>query len=365
MAERVLTVGVVGGLGLMASPMAQHWTKEGSPVRVSRVHDRGTSGEQRERCREAWRRHGAALVPTFEQLVGAGDLDGVFVCAGKNGDDLKIIAKLAALLSQNNSGSPFICHLSTVSGGFVRAADQFCNRKKIAYVNYPLTGGPRGAENASMLILAAGDQRCFDRLAPALSFLGKPKYFGERITAGTEVKLIGHLMVFNGLLGICSAAALHAECFNAGRIGGPQQSEFFDFLNAGAGGTKQWDVIVSSGIRDDVWDAPFLLSYAVIDAIYAAHLCMERGISRLAVRPIIDTALAFSYVLNCIGPGLATHAIVREMVADRARELDDFIARHAGPADDINACIERCTASLPAALQRKMALSLSADDFAL
>ena len=44
-------VAVIGGLGLMASPMARHWKREG-PVRVLRVHDRGNPGKRRDLCRE-------------------------------------------------------------------------------------------------------------------------------------------------------------------------------------------------------------------------------------------------------------------------------------------------------------------------
>ena len=30
-------------------------------------------------------------------------------------------------------------------------------------------------------------------------------------------------------------------------MGGPQQGEYFDFLNGGAGGTRQWDVALGRG----------------------------------------------------------------------------------------------------------------------
>jgi 3-hydroxyisobutyrate dehydrogenase-like beta-hydroxyacid dehydrogenase len=356
-----LKVGVVGGLGLMSSPMARHWTPDG-PVQVVRVHDRGAPGKRRDACRQAWRDHGAELVPNLQDVTAFSDIDGVFACCGKNGDDLSIIASLA----QSMTGSerrPFLCHMSTVSAGFVSAAEKFCHQHSIDYVNYPLTGGPIGAEKATMLILASGNPEVYERLRPALSKLGNPKFFGENLTAATEVKLIGQIMVFIGLLGICSAAAVHSECFQDGRIGGSQQSEFFDFLNAGAGGTRQWDVILSAGIRNDTWDAPFLLEYGAIDAIYAAHLALERGTSYLTVRPLLDVALAFSFVLNNIGATLATHSIVREMVKSRARELDEFILTHSGSPRDLRGCLEMCIRSLPASLQGKVALQIQEDDF--
>ena len=93
----MLKLAYVGGLGLMAGPGGTH-LKPDSPAQVLRVHDRGTPGAQKDAFRTAWRAHGAELVGTFDAVVGDGQLDGVVVCVGKNGDDVPIIAELARLL---------------------------------------------------------------------------------------------------------------------------------------------------------------------------------------------------------------------------------------------------------------------------
>jgi len=359
--EKQLQVAVVGGLGLMSSPMAKHWQSKDS-IRVLRVQDRNKPGTRRDKCRKEWKAHGAELLPTIEKTIGSGDLDGVFVCAGKNGDDLAVIAEIANYLAINSAGT-FICHLSTVSTNFVKAAYEFCSNKNIHYVNYPLTGGPIGAENASMLILASGDLETYKKLTAALSLIGKPRYFGSSITAGAEVKLMGHLMVFNGLVGICSAAAVHAESLNNGQLGGQAQVDFFDYLNQGAGGTKQWDVILSFGIKKDIWDMPFFIRHAVVDAIYAAQMCMDYKVSWLTIQPIINTALAFSYVVNKINPDLATHAIVREMLSKRALELDNFIIQYSRAPGKAKEAIEKCIESLPVDVRATVALNITAADF--
>ncbi len=360
-AQKQLKVAVVGGLGLMSSPMAKHW-KNKAAIKVLRVHDRNSQGLRKDQCRKAWQANGAALVPTYEELVGQEALDGVFVCAGKNGDDLPIITALVKDLAKTSPGA-FICHLSTVSTNFVKAAYEFCQAKNIHYVNYPLTGGPIGAENASMLILASGDFAIYEKLAPALSLIGKPKFFGDSITAGAEVKLMGHLMVFNGLVGICSAAAVHTDSLNQGKLGGEEQVAFFDYLNQGAGGTKQWDVILSFGIKKDIWDTPFFMRHAVVDAIYAAQMCIDYGVSLLAIEPIINTALAFSYVINKISPRLATHAILREMISDHAKNLDQFLIQHSAPRGDTTAAISKCIESLPLDIRNTIAAKITTADF--
>ena len=180
----------IGGMGLMLSPSAKHLSSQ-APARFIRMHDRRSMDQRREACRQAWKEHGAELVPDFASLVGDGRFDGLVICAGKNGDDLEIIRSILPLLKERCSKPPFILHLSTVSTGFVEAASQALQAEGISYANYPLTGGPAGAEAGTMLILASGNPSLYQMLEPTLQAIGNPKYFGERTSAGAEVKLIG------------------------------------------------------------------------------------------------------------------------------------------------------------------------------
>jgi 3-hydroxyisobutyrate dehydrogenase-like beta-hydroxyacid dehydrogenase len=351
----------VGGMGLMLSPSAKH-LKPGGPARFLRIHDRGTKDDRRDMCRQAWKDHGADIVHDYEALVGDGDFDGIVICAGKNGDDCDIFRALVPLMQRNKKSQPFILHLSTVSAGFAQAAYDFLSAEGTDYVNYPLTGGPLGAENANMLILASGSESIYSRLEPTLQTIGKPKYFGPSVTAGAEVKLMGQLMVFNGLLGICSAAALKSECFQE-ELSGPEQAEFFDFLNGGAGGTRQWDVAISKGVRDNTWDQGFMIHHAVVDAIYAAKLCHERGLPALAVIPMAATALTFAYLLNKYEDApLATHAIVREMIQKNSSGIDAFVNRHISYSD-VDASINNCIEVLPRRVKDSVMLDMSSDNF--
>jgi len=308
------------------------------------------------------------LVGTFDATIGDGQLDGVVVCCGKNGDDLQIIADLTQLLHARCSGQPFIVHMSTVSAGFTVAAEAHCQQNGVGYVNYPLTGGPLGAQLGGghpngMLILASGDSGLYAQLEPTLLVLGRPKYYGESVSAGAETKLIGQHLVFNGCTGICTGAALYAECFAQGAMGGPQQSEYFDFLNGGAGGTRQWDVALSKGVKDDDWNSGFMVHHAVVDAIYAAKLAQEKGLPRLSIQPMINIALAFSFLLKKFPAPVATHAIAREMIANAAGELDAFMSANGAYAPDIDTCLASAIASLPSAVQETVLLDVSVSNF--
>lgn len=370
MQTQKIHLGIIGGLGRMASPMATHWTRAGLAVQA-RVLDRGTvdtavGDERREKARDQWMRLGASLVRDIPSLIGKGDLDGVLICAGKNGDDLGILKSIVPLLSKSKTPSgqqPFLCHLSTISTRFARAAEKYCRQHSVSYINTPLTGGALGAERGTLLILGGGEAALFDRLLPVLRPLGNPRYFGSRVTSGAEVKFMGHLMVFNGLWGICSAVAAHTECFQQGQLRGPEQGDFFDYLNAGAGGTRQWDLVLSGGVRNDLWTSPFLLKHAVIDALYTVEFCEEAGVSAFVSEAVLTVALAFSYVLNQTREELASHSIVKEMIQATAREFDAFLLKHSAPRGDIQRGRALCLQSLPKAIRDSALLGIGDSAF--
>jgi 3-hydroxyisobutyrate dehydrogenase-like beta-hydroxyacid dehydrogenase len=353
----------------MAGPAGTHLKPDG-PAKVLRVHDRGTSDPQKDAFRTAWKAHGAELVSSFDTLIGDGQLDGVVVCVGKNGDDLSIIGELTRLLHERCDKQPFIMHMSTVSAGFTVAAHTYCTQMGVGYVNYPLTGGPLGAQLGGghangMLILASGDPSLYERLEPILKVLGRPRYFGASVSAGAETKLIGQHLVFNGCTGICTGAALYAQCFADGVMGGQQQAAYFDFLNGGAGGTRQWDVALSKGVKDDDWSTGFSVRHAVVDAIYAAKLAQEKGLPRLSIQPMINITLAFAFLLHKYPQrAVATHAIAREMLSSAALELDSFMGDHGALMSDVSACIASCIDALPTAVQQTVLLDVSVQNFA-
>lgn len=364
MHQKQLQVAVVGGLGKMASPMAVHW-KDRDSIRVTSILDRGTQSPRHDLNRKRWQEAGVPSVSNYADLLGTADLDGVFVCCGKNGDDLPIVAALIRDLAKRNSRHPlFICHLSTVSNRFVESAYSYAQKQGVDYVNYTLTGGQTGAEKGSMLILSSGNHALYQRLESSLKLIGNPKYFGPRIDAAADVKFIGHLMVFGGLIGISSAIAVHAESFMGGQLGGAEQVEFFNFLNTGAGGTKQWDVSAAVGIRDGLWDSAFQAKFGLVDAIYVAERCASLGVSRLTFDFLVRVILALQFVMEKLNLQFATHAIIQGLIRSKAKELDAFLlsklpAPNLSPQETLTAI----TRGLPSEVRASVRLDIRDVDF--
>ena len=88
----------IGGLGKMLGPSSTH-LQASSAVTYLRMYDRGTRGNFRDACREAWKQSGTALVSTYKELIGDGEFEGLVICAGKNGDDYNIIKNIIPSIS--------------------------------------------------------------------------------------------------------------------------------------------------------------------------------------------------------------------------------------------------------------------------
>jgi 3-hydroxyisobutyrate dehydrogenase-like beta-hydroxyacid dehydrogenase len=341
----------IGGLGTMLSPSATHLQNH-RDAHYLRVLDRGGNNPIKQQRRKAWQEQGAQLVSSIAELVDNQDFDGVVICAGKNGDDYGILKELVPLLKAKQ----FILHLSTLSCAFVSAAFKFCAQHKLRYANYPLTGGAKGAESGKMLILASGDKALYEQLTPMLIKIGVPQYFGEEVTQGAAVKLIGHVMVFHGLLGISLAAVLHKNVLGLPHLDS-QQVSFFDFLNQGAGGTKQWDVTLRAGLAENKWDQGFFVHHAVIDALYAASLLAEKNVPATLILPILEVVLLFAYLLKKnVLSSPATQTIARLIAEEPKTELDHYLQAHL--SFDIQQCIKNCIQALPVDLQNSLMLDV-------
>lgn len=349
----------IGALGNMLSPAAIHLSENSLYGSFIRIYDHNPMNKDKQDRRDSWIAHGAQLVTSIEELIGKQDIDGVVICAGKNGDDLHLIAtvleKICNQYSEQNR--PFILHCSTVSVDFVEQAYKACQKVNVQYVNYPLTGGAKGAKEATMLILASGDLQMYQRLEPVLNLLGKPRYFDHNISTAAKVKLIGHLMVFNGLIGMSSAVTLQETAI---KLNPKQQTEFFDFLNQGAGGSRQWEVTLKQAISDEQWQTGFLLPHAVIDAIYTADLLIKSKMSIITILPILNLAATFTHLLqDSSNKQLATQTVLKALT--QPKELDRFVEA----IFDLNAenYLEKIILSLPNSLGEKVRIKVTVQDF--
>jgi 3-hydroxyisobutyrate dehydrogenase-like beta-hydroxyacid dehydrogenase len=346
---------LIGGLGVMLSPSAQH-LQQATTMRVATVLDRGRASSARDAARQAWRDYGASLVTDYVSL-----LEGcahVLVCAGKNGGDLAIIKNIVQHWQDRGQNEGVIIHCSTLTPAFVVAAFGYCQQFGYDYVNYPLTGGAKGAIQAKMLIMASGSESVFRAHESWLCCLGVPTYYGKEVALAAKIKLMSHAMVFSGLHGVSVASLLYQEVGLSSERS--DQVAFFDTLNQGAGGTRQWDLVLRQALAHEDWQTGFRIDHACADLLYLLQWMIESKVPEAFCLPYFPVALLLIYCqIHFAEDNFATQAVIRLGDLKHRQVLDawiDSLQEYKTSAS----CLGYCVGLLPDAYVLQIGLDISA-----
>lgn len=95
------------------------------------------------------------------------------------------------------------------------------------YLEAPVSGSKKPAEDGTLIILSAGDRGLFDAALPAFEKLGKKSLFLGEVGKGAQMKLVVN-MVMGGMMTVfCEGVALAAKA-------GLEGSDLLDVIDAGA-----------------------------------------------------------------------------------------------------------------------------------
>jgi 2-hydroxy-3-oxopropionate reductase len=192
MAFPLSPIGVIG-LGAMGRHMAVNLARKGALVRGHDLRPDALAGVSQENLSQARNAaealHGAAVVllslPDTPDVEKA--LDGA-------------LEHLAA--------GTIVIDTSTISPEATRRFAARLAERGIALVDAPVSGGVKGAEAASLTIMAGGDETAFARARPVLEAIGKTiNHFGPS-GAGQAVKLCNQIVCTMHIQAVCEAFAL-------------------------------------------------------------------------------------------------------------------------------------------------------------
>jgi 3-hydroxyisobutyrate dehydrogenase len=138
----------------------------------------------------------------------AGNCEAVVICVSADDDLRAVIAGLDPGLSPNM----IVMDCSTVGAGTARDMHGHLDALGVGFLDCPVSGGVEGARNASLAIMAGGDESVFARAQPILEKLGKTiTYFGAS-GAGQAAKATNQIMCAGIIQAVGEAMAFaHAE----------------------------------------------------------------------------------------------------------------------------------------------------------
>ncbi|MGF1925437.1 MAG: NAD(P)-dependent oxidoreductase [Bacteroidia bacterium] len=181
------TIGWIG-LGNMGIPMSKRLIQEGLQVTVyNRDITKTTELVSL----------GAAQEKSIAKLVDAVDV--VVVMVSDDQAITEIFQGNDGILSSSGGGKVII-NMSTVSPGISKEMAIFCRERGNVYLDAPVSGSVRQAEDGQLVIMVGGDKATFERVEPLLAILGKLSLLVGDTGAGNIAKL-----AINNLL------AIHAQ----------------------------------------------------------------------------------------------------------------------------------------------------------
>lgn len=173
------------GLGAMGMPMARNIRQGGYPLAV---YNRTAARAQPLQV------EGVDLCATPRELAGRSEVVVIMVTGP---DDLRAVAcgpdGVAAGLTKGKT----VINMSTVSPAAVAEVAEAVQAAGADFVDAPVSGTVKPAEEAALVILAGADAKVLKRVTPLLKTMGKEIVHCGGVGAGTQMKLVLNLMLGN------------------------------------------------------------------------------------------------------------------------------------------------------------------------
>jgi 3-hydroxyisobutyrate dehydrogenase len=278
-------IGIIG-LGRMGMVAAKKYIKEGykvagyarRPEVVKEFTDAG--GITLRNSREVAEKSGKVIVYVLN------DQQVIEVVTGPDG-----------ILEGCHKETKVIC-MSTIDKENLEWLAEQCAKKKVGFVDSPVTGGPARVEAGTLTIIAAAPKDLLEQCRSALEVQGKITYVGEKPGLGQAVKHCNQLLVATTL-------AATIEVITLARKGGLDPRLVCQVVGSGICGSD-WFRLITSSILDNA-PAPGGLG----------QMCKDIGLvindSRRARTPLIVASAANQYFLSALSLGME-NADVHELI---------------------------------------------------
>jgi 3-hydroxyisobutyrate dehydrogenase-like beta-hydroxyacid dehydrogenase len=245
------------GLGTMGGRMAANLFKGGF---VLTVHDK------RQDAAAPLVASGARWAETPREVAAASEV--VFTSLPEPADVEQVITGPNGLLDGLAPGAACF-DLSTNSPAMVRRLHEICARRRVDFLDAPVSGGPRGAETGRLAIWVGGERDVFDRHKSVLDAIGDQARYVGPIGSATVAKLV------HNCAGYIMNRAL-AEVFTMGVKAGVDPLTLWEAVRQGAlGRMRTFDGLARHFLPGNFDPPDFALRLAHKDVTLATEVGRE------------------------------------------------------------------------------------------
>ena len=237
------------GLGKMGVPMSEKLINAGHDLIVyNRTADKMKSLTDQ----------GAGTASSPADLLDQSDV--VFLMISDDAAVEDVFTGEDGLLKSSAEGKVVI-NMSTITPDMSKAMAEKCEAKGIDYVDAPVSGSVKQAQEATLVIIAGGKQDVVEKVKPQLELIGKAVVYIGEIGTGNAAKL-----AVNTFLGIVTQGL--AETIEFSKSMGVKTEDFLSILNNSALGSP-YIKIKSDAVLQENYNAAFTLEHLSKDLRYA------------------------------------------------------------------------------------------------
>lgn len=265
------------GIGTMGREMAINLAKAGHRV---------TAFDLRREAAEALLPFGVEVATSIAQASQGADA--VITMLPDTPDVEAVVYGDGGLLGHPPQGR-LVIDMSTIAPAAVRRMQGDLGRAGIAFIDAPVSGGPLGAKNATLSIMAGGEALAFEKARPYFAAMGTTITHVGQSSAGQTVKLCNQLICGINLQAICEAFAL-------GRAAGVDLVQLRSVLLGGSAASWMLDKLGPQMIEGDA--APgFRIDLMLKDLRLVAQQAQDTNV------PLPATALVTTQYLEARAHG--------------------------------------------------------------
>lgn len=265
------------GIGVMGRHMARNLARAGHDVAVHDVRPEALEGMA-----------GPGLRVAASVADAVRDADVAITMLPDTPQAQDVLLGPGGVLEAGTRGG-LVVEMSTISASATRDMAARLAGRGIAMLDAPVSGGPAGAEGASLSIMVGGEAEAFARALPVLQAMGKTIVHVGESGAGQTVKMCNQLVCAINLMGVCEALAL-------GREAGLDLGKLREVLLGGAAGSWMMQNLAPRMIARDP-AAGFRIDLKLKDLRLVNEAAFEMGV------PLPATALATQLYLEARAHG--------------------------------------------------------------
>jgi 3-hydroxyisobutyrate dehydrogenase len=255
------------GIGNMGVPMVKNLVKAGFAVTVyNRTLEKAEALQQE---------IGTGVAYSPAELVAGSDF--IISMLSDDAAVTDVYTGADGILSAHSGKDLLAIDMSTVSPETTKKLAALCKDKGIGYLDAPVSGSVKPAEDAQLIIMAGGKQSDFDRAQSIFNALGKAAILLGDNGAGNNAKLAINLFLAITVQGFTEAILFAKQ-------NGIATEQFLDIVNNGAAGSGITK-LKSAAILADNYQAAFALKHLAKDL----RLAQQQGMHLPAGAAVLET----------------------------------------------------------------------------